>query len=74
MSLEYEYNQEINDLFFEIQRLKEKHYYEKTGVKTDGYLLNDLIKIKKNLDSLIERVDGKKPDKDSITNHMLENL
>lgn len=51
------YSREIEEIRYILQNLENGRYYENSGVKMDGYLSTNIIKLKKYLNDLINKVE-----------------
>lgn len=51
------YSREIEEIRYILQNLENGRYYENSGAKMDGYLSTNIIKLKKYLNDLINKVE-----------------
>lgn len=51
------YSREIEEIRYILQNLENGRYYENSGAKMDGYLSTNIIKLKKYLNNLINKVE-----------------
>lgn len=61
------YSQELNSIAYILQNLENGRYYEKSGAKMDGYLANNIIKLRNELDELLDKIEY---GKESVTEEL----
>lgn len=60
------YSQEISDILYALQNMENGRYYEKTQAKGDGYLSNNVIKLRKQFLELLDMIEKDKPSSHQI--------
>jgi len=51
------YNSELNNIKYILKCLENGKYYENTGAKMDGYLATNIIKLRKQVENLLDKIE-----------------
>lgn len=55
------YPQEINEIQYILQKLKDGRYYERSHVQSDGYLTTNINKLEEYLNKLFYKIEYNEP-------------
>lgn len=63
------YSRELEDIDYILRNLENGRYYEKTGARIDGYLATNIQNLRKNIATLINKIEY---DKDSVEDEIFK--
>lgn len=63
IDIKKKYSRELEDIDYILRNLENDRYYEKSGAKMDGYLATNIQNLRKNIATLLDKIEY---DKDSV--------
>ncbi|MBW9169745.1 hypothetical protein K2F43_00830 [Clostridium estertheticum] len=64
LNIKDRYSRELEDIDYILRNLENDRYYEKSGATMDGYLATNILKIRKTLKDLINKIEYAKDSTD----------
>ena len=64
LDIKERYSRELEEIDYILRNLENDRYYEKSGATMDGYLATNILKIRKNLNDLVYKIEYAKDSTD----------